>query len=151
MFLWVFQFFLLNFPSRSFFPLLPGWGSYGRSRDFHTYCGFDFDDNGLVAKSYFIFVMVVVFVIPVCVTAVSFSCILSELQRTAQDTKRKYGKGKIHKEYSDGVLYYIFKPDTMSGFCFSTLSKGTAKPNPGPTSSSSVLFSQNSPDLMRCT
>ena len=75
-------------------PIL-GWGRYGQSRETNKYCGFDFLDDSAGAKSYLVFVVVGVLVVPISITVVCFANILLELQRTASVNRRMFGKGKF--------------------------------------------------------
>ena len=71
---------------------LAGWGNYGKSRSSATFCCISFDLT-IKSKSYFLFACVFAFVVPVAVTVVCFTRIISELRRKANDMKRKYGRG----------------------------------------------------------
>ena len=68
---------------------LVGWGRYGKHYDNATYCEFDFQDDG--TKSYFLFIMASMFLLPVLLTLCAFTCILTDLYRTTRTTRHIYG------------------------------------------------------------
>ena len=82
---------------------LAGWSAYGKSREVATYCGFDFTPTP-GPRSYFLSICFFVFVVPLVITATAYASILIDLQRTAQETKRKYGRNSNISRASDNSV-----------------------------------------------
>lgn len=72
-------------------PLL-GWSRYEKGREFATYCCLRLDTS-VEARSYFLTVCLLVFVVPITFTAFCFYRILSEVRETAHVMKQRYGRG----------------------------------------------------------
>lgn len=82
-----------------------GWGRYGPSRINSTYCAFDFKNKTLLDESFFLTVINLAFVLPICVTAICFGRILCELKRATFVARRQFGNKSMIARDSNKSVY----------------------------------------------
>ena len=110
-------------------PLL-GLGKYGKSRDTALYCGFDFRDSGVRAKTYFLIIIVVMVVLPVAIISVCFVNIIRNLQRRRQTKEEEENdeedglkcSSKDGRDVQDQLKSFLFsREELLWHFLFTAL------------------------------
>ena len=100
-------------------PIL-GWGKYGQTHQHSSHCGFDFRDDSSSAKSYLIFVVICVLVVPIIISARCFCGILFELRRTAAHHRRNFGKCSTIFRSSNKSVNQQYVASALTGLVYFT-------------------------------
>ena len=72
-------------------PLM-GWGRYAKSRNETSYCGLDVTSSPENGKSYFLFSMFLVLVLPCVLTTTCYVCIIRDLRMKVNKVMSVYGR-----------------------------------------------------------
>ena len=101
---------------------LCGWGKYGRTHIDSLYCGFDFTAirHGFSEKSYIIVVCVVMVILPVIITSLSFFRIIKHHRRNFQ-VNAEYHRQSAYdatKSFFAASLLYFVSWTPYAAFCF---------------------------------